>query len=107
MNDLAAVALGGGLAAGVSIVLMTSVVILLCVIRRCRLKYTKGNSAIAEDIQMTQNDLYTIAAKIQQHSDSASYHGAISQKAIVREGQQTSNMNTDVCDNTYEYIINN
>ena len=106
MNDLAAVAIGGGLAAGVSIVLMTSVVILLCVVRQCRQR-TKGNSAIADDIQMTQNDLYTVVAKIQQHSDSASYHGAISQKATVREGQQTSNMNTDVCDNTYEYIINN
>ena len=98
--------MGGGLAV---IVLMTSATILLCVVRRCRQR-TKGNSVIADDIQMTQNDLYTIAAKVQQHSDSTSYHGVTSQKAAVRGGQQTStpnNMYTDVCDNTYENVINN
>ena len=106
MVDLAAVAIGGGLAV---IILMTSATILLCVARRCRLKHTKGNSAITDDIQMTQNDLYTVAAKVQQHSDSASYHGVTSQKAAAQD-QQTStpnNMYTDVCDNTYEYVINN
>ena len=110
MVDLAAAAIGGGLAVGVVIVLITSATILLCVVRRCRLKHTKGNSAIADDIQMTQNDLYMIAAKVQQHSDSTSYHGVTSQKATTRGGQQTSTPNnimyTDVCDNTYECINN-
>ena len=84
---IAAGVIGGGLVAGL-VLITTALLILLYAIRWYRLKHSKADPAMADDIQMTQNDVYTIAAKIQ------------------GDGNRScgGTLNNDVCDVTYDYI---
>ena len=76
------------------LVLITTVLLmLLCAIRWYRLKHGKADPAMADDIQMTQNDVYTIAAKIQGDGNRNS-------------GSTLNNKYVNVCDVTYDYINN-
>ena len=78
------------------VVIAVTLTTILCAIRWYRLKHSKADPAMADNIQMTQNDVYTIAAKIQGDGN--------------RSGGDTLNNKyvnvCDHCDVTYEYINN-
>ena len=73
------------------VLITTALLILLYAMRRYRLKHSKDDPVMADDIQMTQNDGYTIAAKIQGDGNRSS-------------GGTMNNKYIDVCDDTYDYI---